>query len=250
MQKAAIIAVVLALAAPARADKRSAHHAVQRAERLYRAGEFQRSLEQFQQAWDSFPEPDSLLGIARCQRQLGQNEAALNSYRQYLESGAPETRRAEAQSAVAELSQKVIEEQPHTPLLLAQPVPVAPDLWTPPTPQPPDTPKAPRRAWIYGGIGLAAAGLAFVGGGIACGVLAQQAAGELDSASQKGGVFDPSLENRGQLETALEGAFLGVGAAALISGVVLAAVGSRPVPLTMSAQVSGDRAGVQLRVVF
>jgi tetratricopeptide (TPR) repeat protein len=248
MQKAATIALLLALAAPARADRRSAHQANQRAERLYREGEFQRSLEQFQRAWDSFPEPDSLWGMARCQRQLGQDEAALRSYQQYLASDLPPAMRAEVKSAIAELTQKVIDDHPSAPLILEQPVAVAPDLWTPPTPRPPDIPKAPRRAWIYGGIGLAAAGLALVGGGIACGVLAQQAADQLGRASQKGGAFDPSLENRGHLETALEGALLGVGAAALISGVALAAAGSRPVPVTMSAQISG--AGVQLRVVF
>jgi hypothetical protein len=113
----------------------------------------------------------------------------------------------------------------------------------------------PGRGKELAGVGLAAGGLVLVGTGIALGVLAKRDGDQLTHLDQARGVFDPSTESAGRLDQVLEGVFIGVGAAAVATGVVLYVLGARtgqvaPQTITFSPAVAANYTGATLRMVF
>ena len=105
------------------------------------------------------------------------------------------------------------------------------------------------------GIATATGGLALVGTGVVFGVLAKQAADELTKLDQNRGTFDPATEDAGQRDELLAGIFLGVGAAAIATGVVLYVLGSRDgrpqsQAFVVAPSVAPHTAGATLRMMF
>lgn len=80
---------------------------------------------------------------------------------------------------------------------------------------------------IVAGAITAAVGVVAVGAGITFGVLAQQASDKLSSNDVALKAFDASLYQSGQRDQVAEGVLLGVGAAAVVAGGILAILGSR-----------------------
>jgi hypothetical protein len=86
-------------------------------------------------------------------------------------------------------------------------------------------------------------------------VLAKRDGDQLTQLDQARGVFDPSTESAGRLDQVLEGVFIGVGAAAVATGVVLYVLGARtgqvaPQTITFSPAVAANYTGATLRMVF
>jgi hypothetical protein len=71
------------------------------------------------------------------------------------------------------------------------------------------------------GIGLMAGGGAFVAGGVVFGALAVSKSHELENVANTRGVFDPNIQSQGKTFQALQWVFYGVGAAALVTGIVV-----------------------------
>jgi hypothetical protein len=68
-------------------------------------------------------------------------------------------------------------------------------------------------------------GLACAGVGVAFGVLGNGAADSLNELDRAGGAYDPALARSYSVDRALEGALLGLGAAAVVVGTTLYLVG-------------------------
>lgn len=112
----------------------------------------------------------------------------------------------------------------------------------------------PGRAKKLAGIGAAAGGVALVAAGIAFGVLAKQSGDAVTAAARAHQSFDPSKESAGHLDTTLEGVFIGVGAAAVVTGGVLYLLGHRearhPRSLALTPQLSPTRASLVVQGSF
>jgi tetratricopeptide (TPR) repeat protein len=115
-----------------------------------------------------------------------------------------------------------------------EPLPPAPtpEVKAPPvqavvTAAPPTPPPRPGRKKLVAGVVLAAVGLAVVAGGIACGILSQRAADDLSSLNDSRKTFSSATEQTYLTNRTLEGVFLAVGGASLVSGTVLIGVGAR-----------------------
>jgi hypothetical protein len=83
------------------------------------------------------------------------------------------------------------------------------------------------RKKLVAGVVLAAVGLAVVAGGIACGILSQRAADDLSGLNDARKSFSSATEQTWLTNRTLEGVFLAVGGASLVSGSVLIGVGAR-----------------------
>ena len=73
-----------AVAAPTPEEMKKAEELFIEAERLYKAGDYQKALDGYKQAYFLTEIPDFLYNMAQCQRQLESYEAALDLYRSYL----------------------------------------------------------------------------------------------------------------------------------------------------------------------
>ena len=105
------------------------------------------------------------------------------------------------------------------------------------------------------GIVSAAGGLALVGTGIAFGVLAKQAGDELTELDRDRGIFDPATEEAGQRDQLLSRIFIGVGAAAVATGVVLYVLGTRDdqpasQAFVIAPSIAPNAAGATFRMVY
>lgn len=86
-----LMLVLLAFAAPARADDQALQEARQlfgKGQQLYRQGHFARALEQFQQAANHARRPSITLNMAQCHRNLEHHKKAIFLYRLYLSEWA------------------------------------------------------------------------------------------------------------------------------------------------------------------
>jgi len=98
----AALAVLLAIARGAAADDKatkSARKHFDKGEKLYALGRFDEALVEYEAAFEAKPLPGFLFNIGQCHRNLGDYDAAIFSFRKYLEL-APE---AENRDAVLEL---------------------------------------------------------------------------------------------------------------------------------------------------
>jgi hypothetical protein len=135
---------------------------------------------------------------------------------------------------------------PVAPVVTPEPKPAATvDAAAAATAAPERAPRAPAGPGVVlerAGIGAAAGGLAVVVGGIVCGALAHGDANTLTSLAHHGGTFEPGQESAGKALQATEGALIGVGAAAVVAGVVLYVVGRRQARRAAEAPAAPDPA--------
>jgi tetratricopeptide (TPR) repeat protein len=178
---------------------------------LYNAEQYQRAIVEFEAARELKPLAAFDYNIARCYDRLDRKREAIAEYRRYVERKPPPDDAETVRARIVELEASLAAEEK----LRATP---------PPPPPRSEAPRAGRSATLAG-IVVGVAGLALVGGGIACGVLGNQAADELSALSRDARPYDPSLARRFDTDRALEGALLGIGAAAVVTGVALVVVG-------------------------
>jgi tetratricopeptide (TPR) repeat protein len=211
-------AALLAFGAPAAADRRRDERArvlYAEGKKAYETGEYQTAYDRFNEAYCLSQAPALLYDLASALQGLTRPHDAAEALRAYLRAlpDDPDRPQIETRIRTLEEAQRLLDigRSRSAPVERARA-----DLRARP-------PRKPGRAKTMAALAVGAAGFAALGGGIACGVLAQQAAQDVRNLK----MFDPAVEQRGKTDDILSGVFYAVGGAALVSGVVLYAVGSR-----------------------
>jgi tetratricopeptide (TPR) repeat protein len=248
------ICALLLLISSARADRLKARELYEKGTKAYNLQEYARALDLFKQAYEQQSDSVLLFNIAQCQRQLGQYEAASKSYRVFLNETPNAPNRTEVQKQIKAMDEAAREQRGREPPMGTQPPSDNPPVnTTPPPPQtePPPIVKTEKteapRPWYknYPAVGVTAAGvvLVAVGAGLTGFGWARRAdqdslpsLPERNSAADDAGVFRPTGY-----------ALLGVGGAALVTGIVLFVVKpARPAANALHIEPTGDG----LRVTF
>jgi tetratricopeptide (TPR) repeat protein len=186
---------------------------------LYSAGQYERAIGEFKAARRARQMPAFDFNIARAYDRLEQIGEAIDWYQRYLASGPEDS--GEIRARIEELKRRLDAQRPKKQVV------VAPAPLPPPPPPPPRVVDRPPRALRIAGPTLIAVGAAVAAGGIAFGVLRNQAADDLSRADASGQPYDASRDRALHTDQALEGALIAVGAAAAVTGVVLTALGYR-----------------------
>ncbi len=203
-------------------------------------GLYDEAIDELMTAYKAKDDPAILYNIAQAHRLAGHTAEALRFYRVYLVKVPHAPNRDDVEVKVAEL-QKAIEQQKKTQTELPPDQVIKPSSPTePPVAAPREEPKlAPApvavpaplvvvvdhsitdRRLKVGGIATLSVGVALLAGGIGMAVLASQTADDISRAP----TFNQHQLDSYHVDQALEGVFLGLGAAAAVTGVVTYAVG-------------------------
>lgn len=103
--------VVLSPLFAAAQNKEAAKAAYRRWTQHYNLNELPQALEAFKEAYRHFEEPSILFNIGQCQRRLGRNEEAIQSFRAYLRENKTAPNREEVEGLVDKLTEQVKAEQ-------------------------------------------------------------------------------------------------------------------------------------------
>jgi tetratricopeptide (TPR) repeat protein len=155
-----LVAIVLACST-AHADDaatRSAKKHYLKGEKLFALGKFDKALDEYQQAFDAKPLPDFLYNIGQCYRNLGDLDQAIFSFKKYLQLSPEASDRDKVDKLIAELQQKLDEEQSKK--IVPTPPPQQPQPQ--PQPQQPQPPVAHtpiyKTWWFWTGVAVVAVG--------------------------------------------------------------------------------------------
>ncbi len=89
--------------------ERAAKRHYERGQKLFGLQKFEDALEQFQKAFDAKPIPDFLFNIGQCQRNLGDNEAAIFSFKKFLKLDPEASNREQVEELIEDLQRKIDE---------------------------------------------------------------------------------------------------------------------------------------------
>jgi tetratricopeptide (TPR) repeat protein len=89
--------------------ERTAKRHYERGQKLFNLQKFDDALDQFQKAFDAKPIPGFLFNIGQCQRNLGDYDAAIFSFKRYLKLDPEAENREQVESLIDELEQKKAE---------------------------------------------------------------------------------------------------------------------------------------------
>lgn len=89
------------------AAERAAKRHYDRGRKLFELQKFDEALDQFQKAYDAKPIPDFLFNIGQCQRNLGDYEAAIFSFKKFLKLDPEASNRDKVESLIEELEEKI-----------------------------------------------------------------------------------------------------------------------------------------------
>lgn len=106
------LVAALAFTSVARADDpamRAAKRHFERGEKLFAIGKFDEALDQYQKAFDAKPIPDFLFNIGQCHRNLGDYDAAIFSFKKYLQLEPKASDREKVESLIDDLEKKKAE---------------------------------------------------------------------------------------------------------------------------------------------
>jgi tetratricopeptide (TPR) repeat protein len=107
-----LVLAVLACVRVAHADDaamKAAKRHFDRGEKLFALGKFDEALDQYQQAFDAKPIPAFLFNIAQCHRNLGDYDAAIFSFKKYLQLEPEAPNREKVEELIQELEDKKAE---------------------------------------------------------------------------------------------------------------------------------------------
>jgi len=113
----AICLASIASLAPARvahaedAAMRAAKRHYERGQKLFGLQKFDEALDQFQQAFDAKPIPGFLFNIGQCQRNLGDYESAIFSFKRYLKLDPDADNREQVEELIEQLEKKQAAEE-------------------------------------------------------------------------------------------------------------------------------------------
>jgi tetratricopeptide (TPR) repeat protein len=105
----AVCFLLLAFARAAHAEdptERTARRHYERGQKLYNLQKFEEALEQYQKAFDAHPLPGFLFNIAQCQRNLGDYDAAIFSFKRYLKLDPDTEKREQVEELIEDLEAK------------------------------------------------------------------------------------------------------------------------------------------------
>lgn len=236
------MAVLLAAVSIARADdaddaargRAREHYA--KGTSFFDLGRYDDAITEYELAYQAKNEPNLLYNIAQAHRLAGHATAALRFYKMFLTKVPEASNRDEVQGKIETL-ERLIEQQrrsqnspPDQPLppsgKPSVPAATAPMVTTEPaTPIATRPPTARGRGKTIAGLVLAGVGVGLVGGGVACAVLEKNAADALTAANQSHAAYDPSKYSSWKTDQALAGTLLSIGAAAVVVGGVVVALG-------------------------
>src|SRR5262245_7033283 len=94
---------VLLIAPVARADKEQAKVHYRQGQTLYDLGRFQEASDEFEKAYEAYPDSALLFNLAQCQRQLGHTDRALFFYRGFLRNRPDAPNRSAVEKIIQEL---------------------------------------------------------------------------------------------------------------------------------------------------
>src|SRR5690242_7490922 len=137
-------ALVCALAGAAHADDKGlARESYSAGKRHYDLGEYPEALAAFEKAYLNYEEPVFLYNIALCYRQLGDRQAAIRSYRTFLDNWPKAPNRASVEHSIALLEQEIAREANPAPKPAVAAAPATPPPSTAPAPKPAATAQKP-----------------------------------------------------------------------------------------------------------
>ena len=257
-----VLILLVALSAAAHAEELSAaerdtraHAWFERGRASFKLGYYAAAVDEFEQGYKYLQHPLFIYNIAQAARRAGQIQKSLDSYRAYLKVRPDAPERRECEQRIAELEKLVTPPPPKlpeppppvpvapsaapaavaptpvvvapAPVVVAPPAPVvAPSVVAAPAVVVRSAPAPGRKKTLAGAI-LAAVGVGALGGGLAGAMIASDANDQIHNMTNNSGVFDPSVQSRGQAANSAAIALFVVGGAALVSGVVALAVGIR-----------------------
>ncbi len=196
----------------------------------YDEGRYDSALEDFRRAYDLSHRPELLFNVGAAAEHVRHDEEALAAYRQYLAERPEAANRSVVEARVAVLERAIAEHQPATPI--DPTASEAPDATADATPPPAATSGGSDPApFVVVGVG----GAVLVVGAVLLG-LGFAAIDQVQSARDAYWTDVQGAYQNGPVFTGIGFAALGVGAAAVIGGVVWALVGS-------GASSSASRAG-------
>jgi tetratricopeptide (TPR) repeat protein len=263
------------------ADHDNAREHYVKGTRAYELGLYEEAIAEYMAAYKLKDDPALLFNIGQAHRLAGHPAEALRLYKTYLAKvpGAPN--RAEVEAKMADLAKQLEQQKRAAPMPAPAPAPapaapppesaaIAPPAEPSPEASPanaatattapvvvvqPSPDEKNGRGLRLAGIASAAGGLALVGTGIVFSLLAKQAADDLTQLDQNRGIFDPAKEDAGERDQLLGGIFLGVGAAAVATGVVLYVLGARDgqpasQAFVIAPSVAPQAAGATFRMVY
>lgn len=122
--------------------------------KLYESGDYEAVRRELLKAYELTPQPEILFALGQVELNLGNYEAAIRYYEQFIARGPTEEQIALAQQAIGAARMRMAQPKP-TPVV-------------PPPPPPPERPRVPPRSWYAEDTGLVALGGAavLVGGGL------------------------------------------------------------------------------------
>lgn len=89
--------------------ERAARRYYERGQKLFNLQRFEDALEQYQKAFDAKPIPDFLFNIGQCQRNLGDYEAAIFSFKRFLKLDPEAPNREKVEALIADLEERIEE---------------------------------------------------------------------------------------------------------------------------------------------
>jgi len=224
-----------AVHAQSAAQKKAAKEYFEQARRLYDVGKYQEAIEAYQKAYLNVEDPVFLYNIAQSHRLNNQPEDAIRFYKNYLRRSPEAANRGEVEKKMEDLQKEIDDKAKGLNKPPTQPTvePVTPAVSTPPPVQPapvsntlpppvvidaPIQPPSENNSWRTTGIVLAGVGGVLFVTSVITGALANKAAKDVE----KGPVFDPDVESRGQTlnKVAITTGLLGL-AAGITGGVFL-----------------------------
>ena len=201
----------------------------------YTLGHFSEAIEEFEKAYDIKPEPIFLYNIGQSHWQNQDFKRAIFFYRRYLDAAPQGKYRVQIEQRIIDLEKALAEEKAMamekekeraaTPAVAPAPVLPAPEpepVQPPPPPEPAEVGSASSgRGLRIAGIVVSSVGLVGIGAGIAFGVHSANLYSQANS-----GTYDQSKLDSSDTFRTLEWVAMGVGGAALATGVVLYIVGA------------------------
>jgi tetratricopeptide (TPR) repeat protein len=245
-----------------RADElSSAREHYRKATKAFELGAFDEAIREYTEAYRIKDDPAILYNLGQAHRLAEHPGEALHFYKMYLTKVPDSPIRAEVESKI-DILQKLVDQQRKAPSPAPEPVrQVAPPSPPPavvekPAPKPRE-PAPPGRAKKIAGIAVGALGVGALATGIAFGVLAKNAGDDLTRLTNMMGTFDYDKQQTGLRDQVVAGVLLGVGGAALATGVVLYVLGQRDAraarrhsAVSIMPTIAHGFAGAQLQSAF
>jgi tetratricopeptide (TPR) repeat protein len=123
-QFALLLLVAVVVPATAYADKEQAKVHYERGKRLYHLSRFDDAVKAYEAAYLEMEDPAFLFNIGQCYRQLGNNDLALRSYRNYLRSAPDAANRSDVENRIKEIEATLAKDKEPKPApVAAQPEP-------------------------------------------------------------------------------------------------------------------------------